>query len=123
MKIEKPAGVEINTNNSLMKKTKAQLVEIILRKDDIEKKLRDKNKELEADNIKFANDTCIQEANLTKKNAEYDKLRREYEEECDYNAEYVCFLNNRIKAIKIFAAISTCVAIVAISMILIIFTL
>jgi hypothetical protein len=44
---------EIKENNSLMKKTKAQLVEIILRKDDVEKALRDelKDKTKELDNV------------------------------------------------------------------------
>lgn len=69
-------------NNSLMRKTKAQLVEIILRKDSIEKNLR-------AD-IKG-----------TEQSLAYEKRQREiltfnYEEMCDEKASVECELKTKI---------------------------
>lgn len=87
-------------NNSLMRKTKAQLVEIILRKDSIERSLR-------AD-IKG-----------TEQSLAYEKQQREiltfnYEEICDEKASIECELNTTIKKQKVFIwllAIILCISV------------
>lgn len=123
MEIEKPAGVEIKTNNSLMKKTKAQLIEIILRKDDVEKNLREELRN---------NDILIREANILmnkyKKeletfNKKHNELHRDYEHECDEHTTDCHLLNSKLKTCRTLAAVTIYVAIAAISMILIIFAL
>ena len=80
-------------NNSLMRKTKAQLVEIILRKDNIEKNLR-------AD-INGTNSTLNEIRN--KYNAlekHYDELNYDYRDMCDEKAFIECQLNNKIKFLR-----------------------
>lgn len=83
----------IDKNGSLMKKTKAQLVEIILRKDEVESTLR---KELErAEN--YASQKCIDYNILNdkyiKRMKELDEaicnenvIKEEYREQCDKHA-------------------------------------
>lgn len=88
-------------NNSLMRKTKAQLVEIILRKDSIEKNLRADIKSIE------------QSFNYEKRQREI--LTFNYEEICDEKASIECELNTTIKKQKIFIwllAIILCISIV-----------
>lgn len=64
------------TNNGLMKKTKAQLVDIILRKDDIEVKLRNEIKAIKEeidnknDHIK-SKEQCIDDLNYCIKDRDY----------------------------------------------------
>lgn len=66
----------INTENvstkGLNKKTKAQLIDIILRKDDIERDLRKMNKNIEAD--------CIGTTNtLNRFKDDFEKLKEQYD--------------------------------------------
>lgn len=123
MEIEKPAGVEIKPNNSLMKKTKAQLIEIILRKDDVEKSLREelRKSETNVEIFKKRSSNLSQECGHIRET--YNALRRDYEHECDEHTTDCHILNNKLKTCRTLAAVTTCVAIVAISMILIIFAL
>ena len=72
------------TSNSLMKKTKAQLVEIILRKDEVERNLR-----------KDINELC-DSLNKIKSEKEllenkFETLQNDYREECDEKASYIAF--------------------------------
>lgn len=77
-------------NNSLMRKTKAQLVEIILRKDSIEKNLRADIKDLEY--------ICKESKNNFDKLDRYkDKLSVDYQDMCDEKAFIECELSNKIK--------------------------
>lgn len=70
------------TSNSLMKKTKAQLVEIILRKDEIERGLR-KDIKGTCDSV----NKIMNEKHLLEK--KFETLKNDYQEECDKNASYI----------------------------------
>lgn len=83
----------INENSSLMKKTKAQLVEIILRKDEVERNVRKELKEAEefaSQKIKDYN--ALNEIHvkyveeLTKANYNIGTMQEEYREQCDEHA-------------------------------------
>lgn len=76
-------NVENKQNNSLMRKTKVQLVEIILRKDSIEKNLRDDiaNTKVELNKIKTKIDTM--QCNYSKLMSDYSKLKNDYIYMCD----------------------------------------
>lgn len=76
-------------NNSLMRKTKAQLVEIILRKDSIEKNLRADIKGTEANLHKY-------EAKIDTMQFDYSKLKNDYMDICDEKASVECELKNTI---------------------------
>lgn len=92
------------TSNSLMNKTKAQLVEIILRKDEVERNLR-----------KDIKDTCDSMDKITTEKEFLEKkfeiLKNDYREECDKNASDFQEFRNIIKKYKtlfsIFFIIST----------------
>ena len=95
-------------NNSLMRKTKAQLVEIILRKDNIEKNLR-------AD-INGTNSTLNEIRN--KYNAleeNYDNLTYDYRNMCDQKNFIEYKLNNKIKLISnLSVGLIVCITIIAV---------
>ena len=95
-------------NNSLMRKTKAQLVEIILRKDSIEKNLR-------AD-INGTNSTLNEirsKYNVLEKH--YDSLNYNYHDMCDEKTFIECELNNKIKFIrKLSIGLIVCIIIITI---------
>lgn len=83
----------INENSSLMKKTKAQLVEIILRKDEVERNVRKELKEAEefvSQKIKDYN--ALNEIHvkyiedLAKANDSIKTMQEEYREQCDEHA-------------------------------------
>lgn len=83
----------INENSSLMKKTKAQLVEIILRKDEVERNVRKELKEAEefaSQKIKDYN--ALNEIHvkyvedLAKANYSIKTMQEEYREQCDEHA-------------------------------------
>lgn len=79
-------------NKSLMKKTKAELVDIILRKDAVERKLRE---ELRIREFEHVTDNANYEDLGAKYNAkcdDYSRLNNDYEEVCDELAdiEYAC---------------------------------
>lgn len=78
-----------------MRKTKAQLVEIILRKDSIERNLRAdiKGTEKELENKRN---------NLNLINNDYNSLQDDYQNVCDEKASVECELNNTIKKQKEF---------------------
>lgn len=95
-------------NNSLMRKTKAQLVEIILRKDSIERNLRADIKGTE-ETLKTASD------NLDSMRNSYIAIKNDYTELCDEKVSVECELNNTIKKQKVFMwllAIILCISIV-----------
>ena len=75
------------TSNSLMKKTKVQLVEIILRKDEVERSLRKDIKELlgSLDKIKTEKELLEQR---------FETLQNDYQEKCDENTSYLQELRN-----------------------------
>lgn len=75
------------TSNSLMKKTKAQLVEIILRKDEVERNLR---KDIKGTCDSF--DKIKTEKELLEQR--FETLQNDYQEKCDENASYLQELKN-----------------------------
>lgn len=85
-------------NNSLMRKTKTQLVELILRKDSVERNLREdiKVKEKELENKRRA---------LNIINNSYTSLQNDYHSVCDDKASIECELNTTIKKQKGFICI------------------
>ena len=76
-------NVENKQNNSLMRKTKVQLVEIILRKDSIEKNLRDDiaNTKVELNKVKTKIDTM--QYNYSELESNYFKLKSDYIDICN----------------------------------------
>lgn len=89
-------NVENKQNNSLMRKTKAQLVEIILRKDSIEKNLRDDiaNTKVELNKVKTKIDTM--QCNYSKLMSDYSKLKNDYIYMCDEKTLVEHELKNKI---------------------------
>lgn len=89
-------NVENKQNNSLMRKTKVQLVEIILRKDSIEKNLRDDiaNTKVELNKIKTKIDTM--QCNYSKLMSDYSKLKNDYIYMCDEKTLIESELKNKI---------------------------
>lgn len=77
-------------NKSLMRKTKAQLIEIIFRKDNIEKALRTdiKQKENELVTIKNRHNSL---------KSCYLNIKRDYQDICDEKASIECELNIKIR--------------------------
>lgn len=90
----------MNTNNknenkpvpALMRKTKAQLIDIILRKDNIECNLRNdiKSKDNTIDSYKK------KLAEIDTMKHEYETLKAEFESTCDENASMICELKETI---------------------------
>ena len=83
-------NVENKQNNSLMRKTKVQLVEIILRKDSIEKNLRDDiaNTKVELNEAKTEINNMQYDYSELKNDyselmSDYAKLKNDYSDMCD----------------------------------------
>lgn len=91
--------METTTQTGLMKKTKAQLVDIILRKDSVEKELRDiiktHNESLEHIRIEDK-----------KKDANFKNLKIDFENICDELSEYTCLYETERKSNLFFKIIS-----------------
>lgn len=103
----------INENSSLMKKTKAQLVEIILRKDEVERNVRKELKEAEefaSQKIKDYN--ALNEIHvkyveeLTKANYNIGTMQEEYREQCDEHASERQELIDKVNRYKILFCLS-----------------
>lgn len=81
------------TSNSLMKKTKAQLVEIILRKDEVERNLR-----------KDINDLCDSFDKIKSEKEllenKFETLQNDYREEYDEKASYIQELKDKTERYK-----------------------
>ena len=76
-------NVENKQNNSLMRKTKAQLVEIILRKDSIEKNLRDDIANTKVELNKAKTEINNMQYNHSELMSDYAKLKNDYSDICD----------------------------------------
>ena len=81
------------TSNSLMKKTKAQLVEIILRKDEVERNLRKDVNEL-CDSL----DKIKSEKELLEN--KFETFQNDYREEYDEKASYIQELKDKTERYK-----------------------
>ena len=81
---------------TLMRKTKAQLVDIILRKDNIECNLRNDIKD--KDNLLNSYQEKLTEVNrqIDSKNKAYETLKADFESICDENASTICELKGNI---------------------------
>lgn len=93
--------IENKENNSLMRKTKPELVNIILRKDSIEKSLRTELKDANATISSYC-------SKLDELKIKYDKLLTDYEYNCDEKitviTNYKIKFNKYNKIIKILIA-------------------
>lgn len=89
-------NVENKQNNSLMRKTKVQLVEIILRKDSIEKNLRDDiaNTKVELNQAKTEINNMQYDRSELMSN--YAKLKNDYSNMCDEKILVEYELKNKI---------------------------
>ena len=76
-------NVENKQNNSLMRKTKVQLVEIILRKDSIEKNLRDDIANTKVELNKAKTEINNMQYNHSELMSDYAKLKNDYSDMCD----------------------------------------
>lgn len=82
---------------ALMRKTKAQLVDIILRKDNIECSLRNDIKGIENTLNNYKEKLAEANNQLNIKNNDYDTLKAEFESTCDEDASVICDLKETIK--------------------------
>lgn len=103
----------INENSSLMKKTKAQLVEIILRKDEVERGIRKELKEAqEFASQKIKDYNALNEIHvkyveeLTKANYNIGIMQEEYREQCDEHASERQELIDKVNRYKILFCLS-----------------
>lgn len=76
-------NVENKQNNSLMRKTKVQLVEIILRKDSIEKNLRDDIANTKVELNKAKTEINNMQYDHSELMSNYAKLKNDYSDMCD----------------------------------------
>ena len=107
MNNEEIKNAENKKSNSLMRKTKVQLIDIILRKDDVEKNLREdiKGTETELDMTRTM---------LDSRNNDYFTLKNDYHTICDERAFVECELNTIIKKQKGFIWFLTIMFIISI---------
>lgn len=110
--------ITINTfnimSNTLMNKTKRELVDIILRKDDIHKKINDTNKDLnnKIKNLnKLISDKDIDLANKNNDIANLNKQINEFKDCCDEYASKYFELIDKCDRFKNIAILSTCITI------------
>ena len=90
MSKKKKKNVENKQDTSLMRKTKAQLVEIILRKDNIERGLRADIKGTEA----YCKELEAKVKHVCNAN---NKLKEDYHNMCDESASIIASYKNEIK--------------------------
>lgn len=102
---------------ALMRKTKAQLIDIILRKDSIECNLRNDIKDKDS-LLNHYKENLVNANNQTDAvNHTYNTLKAEFESTCDENASVICELKETIKhdnsvIIKLYACIVVLVAVI-----------
>ena len=95
-------NIENKQNNSLMRKTKAQLVKLIFRKDSIERNLRADIKSKNTLINKYENNINICQTRIEKMKVSYSNLVNDYRNMYDDKVFIECELNTTInKQIKI----------------------
>lgn len=109
-------------SNILMNKTKKELVDIILRKDDIHKKINNTNKDLN-DKIKNLNKLIsVKDIDLANKNNNIDNLNEQindFKDCCDEYASKYFEIIDKCQKFKRLSVINTCITIaVLISMLI-----
>lgn len=102
------------TTKSLERKTKKELIEIILRKDSVERELRETNKNLSEDKKKCEADIENKENAFLTLSAKHDELIQDYQNCCDENT--TLYHNNKRykKRIKLVVALLNMVSIMLI---------
>ena len=90
------------TTRSLERKTKKELIEIILRKDSVERELREINKDLSEDKKKCETDIENQENAFLTLSANNDALMHDYQDCCDENTTLYHNNEKYKKQIKLF---------------------
>lgn len=88
-------NVENKQNNSLMRKTKVQLVEIILRKDSIEKNLRDDIANTKVELNKAKTEINNMQCDYFKLKSDYINMRDMYDEKTLVESELKNTINNK----------------------------
>ena len=81
---------------ALMRKTKAQLVEIILRKDNTECGLRNDIRDRDNTITSYIEELAKANKQLKADTYAYDSLKSEFENTCDENASTICELKETI---------------------------
>lgn len=94
-------NVEIKPNTGLMKKTKVQLVEIILRKDERERDLLSEIKTLEEYKNRFKKELNDYNEEIKGLKEQIAILKEDYRDECDANIEIVEKYKQKIHKYKI----------------------
>lgn len=89
-------NVENKQNNSLMRKTKAQLVELIFRKDSIERNLRADIKSKNTLINKYENNLYIYENRISNIETKYSNLKNDYRDMHDEKVSVECELKTTI---------------------------
>ena len=86
----------IKTNDSLARKTKKELVDIILRKDDVERRLRETIEGLNKtiNKLKIDKRVIADSNNILDK--DYQNMKDNYEHICDEYATYRCEVNTKL---------------------------
>lgn len=97
MNNNKIKNIKSKKNTSLMNSTRSKLVEIILRKDKIEKDIRSNIKILENKYEKVKKELDILSSDYDALESEYNYNREEYNTICDENTSIICELNNKLK--------------------------
>lgn len=102
---------------ALMRKTKAQLVDIILRKDSIECNLRNDIKGTENTLNNYKEKLAEANNQLNVKKHDYDTLKADFESTCDESASVICELKETIKhdnsiIIKLYACLVILIAVI-----------
>lgn len=102
-KVDSPANdnddkVKVDVNGSLMKKTKVQLIEIILRKDDVEHDLRSTILDNESEINRMTKEYQSLES-------QFNILKHDYIDECDNNALDRLKLHNTIFKLKVILSV------------------
>lgn len=90
--------VKVDVNGSLMKKTKVQLIEIILRKDDVEHDLRSTILDNESEINRMTKEYQSLES-------QFNILKHDYIDECDNNALDRLKLHNTIFKLKVILSV------------------
>lgn len=101
-------------SNTLMNKTKKELVDIILRKDDVHKKLKEDNEDLSKKIASLNKLINAKDDNLARKNNDIANLItqvNEFTDSCDEYASKYQEIVDRCNKFKNLAILSTCITV------------
>lgn len=91
----------VDAKGSLMKHTKAQLVDIILRKDSVEQELREKLKNNEKSYIAMYNDFHRLNAKFAHLEEVHEVLKNDYQNECDEHSTTYWKYKDKVNRYKV----------------------